>query len=470
MRKPVVLLHVDDRRRDALTYVLLAKLLASMGNNVFLCNRATNKLYWNQLQPDVMVVPYTWTGVKGPEEMAHRARRTRMVLLPTEGMPIGFGNFASGLFDRQGTVKGREYASNLTKALMWGEAGKREVLGTGWINEDVVSVVGCPRFDLFYPEAKLKQLVAEDAQPSIGFVGGFSGINVFDQRSIFGYIDDVRRGYAAAGTNGHAEEPFWWGFAAVRIYLDILDQWILERKRLAKYRPHPFEYFGSYSYLETKYGKQFTLDHPLNPFPLWLASVAAIVVPGVSSTALQAFITGKPAISTHLIMDNPFPSLANRAAFNTPFQRFSLNPRTAQETTDLLETAVRGELKAADTSDPELAALLRDQLDWPRDSFALSSVAREIDSVAKEAADSGHAGPTPANLLKAKVLPYGLWTALQFHLWKHRHSPGRKQLNELSRFWPWHRYEWRIGEQLFRIMLPKMKKDLTTGPRSQVKI
>ena len=461
MRKPVILIHVDDRRRDAFTLVILAKLLRVLGNRVFLTNRASTRLYYKHLQPDVMAVPYPWTGVSGPEEFAQRSKRTRMIVLPTEGMTVSGLQYGIEFFGRGDEKVAQQYARDVTTVFMWGEAAKRS-MGEGINLDEVrVCVVGSPRFDVFFPEVNLSQFVHRDDPPSVGFIGSFSHINVYDQRSVFDMLDGVRTGYVNLGLDGDPEEPFWWHFAAARLYLDLLDEWVLNRKGVAKYRQHPFEYFASYNYLERKYGKQFILDNPINPFPLWLASVKAIVVPGNTSTAIQAYLTGKPVISTHTLMNKPFPGLAKQGGYhNVPFLEFGYNPGSIQQAADHLEAAVKGTLSPADISRPGLADLLKDQLDWPRAEFSLSSVAREIDRVAREAADVNPAFAVPMNLIKANALSYGLRAALKLHGWKHKYTPGRKQVDELSRLWPWHRYEWQIGEGLFRMMLPKMLDDL----------
>ena len=468
MRKPIILIHVDDRRRDALTMVILAKLLRVLGNRVFLSNRATTRLYYKHLQPDVMAVPYPWIGVSGPEEFAERARRTRMIVLPTEGMTVSDLDFGADFFGNGDPTVAREYARHVTTAFMWGEAAKRSV-EEGSLQDHVrVCVVGCPRFDIYDPKLQLEKFAGAEKSPSVGFVGSFSQINVFDQRSVFDLLDGVRTGYAHDGADGNPEEPFWWHFAAARVYLDLLDEWILSRRRIAKYRQHPFEHFASYSYLQHKYGEQFIMDDSLNPFPLWLATVEAIVVPGNSSTTIQAYIAGKPVISTHRLVNIPFPGLAKQKAYdNPPFLEFAHTPPSIKQAADYLEAAIEGSLACTDTSNPGLAALLRDQLDFPRGEFSTSSVAREIDRVAKEAADVNSPPPLAINLIKSKGLPYALRVALKLHELRHHYTQGRRQVNELSRFWPWHRYEWRIGDQLFRAMLPKMMDDLKVTERRQ---
>ena len=260
MRRPNILIHVDDRRRDGPTMVLLAKLLRYMGNRVFLCNRLTNRLYWTQLQPDAMVTPYPWMGVEGPDEFAYRAQRTRMIILPTEGLTTHYIDFAPQFFNGRD-----EYARHVTKALMWGSAAQRALLNTGLLEESQVPVVGCPRFDFYSPEVPLTQLLPVDIKPGVGFVGAFTSINIYDQRSVFQNIDGLRGDDRFFDSDGNLEEFYGWELAVARVYLELMDEWVLSRHRIARYRPHPFEYFGSYTYFQTKYGEKFILDDPLNP-------------------------------------------------------------------------------------------------------------------------------------------------------------------------------------------------------------
>ena len=455
MRRPIILMHVDDRRRDGPALVLLAKLLRHMGNRVFLCNRLTNRLYWTQLQPDAMVTPYPWMGVRGPEELAHRAQRTRMIVLPTEGLTTHYIDFAPQFF---GDCD--EYARHVTKALMWGPAAKRSLLKTGLLEESQVPVVGCPRFDFYYPEVPLKQLLPLDTRPGVGFVGAFTSINIYDQRSVFENVDGLRGDDRFFGSDGNLEEFYGWELAVARLYLELMDEWILSRQGVARYRPHPFEYFDSYKYLQAKYGEKFTLDEPLNPVCLWLASVEAIVTGNFSTSAIEAMITGKPVITLRRLVPSRFDSTLNLERLKTPILDYFYQPHTIAEAADMFEAALKGELQAADASAPGLASILRDQLDWPRGEFSISSAAREIDSVAKEAADANRSHAVSMNLLKAEALPYALRAGLNLRSLMRHHSPIRRRVDELSTFWPWHHHEWRIAGRLFGAMLPKMMEDL----------
>ena len=314
-RKPTILIHVDDRRRDALVCVVLAKLLNFLGNRVLLCNRATHRLYWSQLQPDVLVTPYVWTGVSNPEELARRAERTRMIVFPTEGMVTtgeewvrDYARVPDPNIPLDADTR-RRYTRHLTKALLWGPAAKSALVEGGALDESQVAIIGWPRLDFFHPEAFRNGPNPASSPSGAGFVGGFPPINQFDHRSVFATIDGLRVAQARGSVydaDGNLEDLFWWYYAGARLFMDLLDEWILRRGGVAYYRPHPFEHFGSYNYLKKKYGKEFVLDGPLNPFPLWLASVSALVINRNSSTILPALFTGKPVITLQQMINTPF--------------------------------------------------------------------------------------------------------------------------------------------------------------------
>ena len=188
----------------------------------------------------------------------------------------------------------RRYTRHLTKALLWGPAAKSALVEGGALDESQVAIIGCPRLDFFHPEAFRNGPNPASSPSGAGFVGGFPPINQFDHRSVFATIDGLRVAQARGSVydaDGNLEDLFWWYYAGARLFMDLLDEWILRRGGVAYYRPHPFEHFGSYNYLKKKYGKEFVLDGPLNPFPLWLASVSALVINRNSSTILPALFS-----------------------------------------------------------------------------------------------------------------------------------------------------------------------------------
>ena len=474
-QKPIILIHVEDRRRDALVTVLLAKLLKSLGNRVFLCNRATNPLYWRHLQPDVMLTPFVWTGVSGPEELAHRAKTTRIIVWPTEGMVTTGEEWVRDYayaYDPEivlDTRMRRRYSQHLNRVLLWGNAAKNALVDGGVLDDSQVTITGCPRLDFFHPEIQLAKNSRPEAGSSIGFVGGFPPINPFDQRSVFATIDGLRSPQSRGKSydkDGNLEDLIWWYFGGARLYMELLDEWILGRRGTARFRPHPFEYFGSYKFLKGKFGDRFILDDPLNPFPLWLDSVAALVINRSTSTMLPAFFDGKPVITVQGMIKGPFAKFQEHERYNTGFVDHCYKPETIGEAADMLEAATKGELPGPSLGSPDLAELLRYQLDWPRDNLAISTAAREIDFVAKEAA-AMRSKARPLNLAKVAALPYVMRMGVKWRARKHRNDPGWQQTQELSNFWPWHRYEWHIGEVIYRTMESKMRADLAGAPGPQ---
>ena len=471
MTKPTVLIHVDDRRRDALVCVLLSRMLEEMGNRVYLCNRMTSRLYWTHLQPDVMVQPYVWMGVGSHEELAHRARRTRIVTWPTEGMVATDEEFVrdyARAYDPAIVLSAdvrRRYTQHLTKALLWGEASKRALVEGESLEESQVALIGCPRLDFFHPDIPRPKGATEPGPTTVGFVGGFPPVNVFDQRSVFQTIDGLRAPHArgtAYDEDGGPEDVFWWYYAGARLYIDLLDEWVEKRGGTAFYRPHPFEFFGSYAYLERKYGERFVLDDPLDPFPDWMASVRALVINRSTSTILPALIRGMPVLTVQEMIRPQFAKFVERERYNTGFVDQCYKPKTIAEATELLQAAVQGDLVAPSLDAPDFAALLRDQVDWPRQELALSSSAREIDRIAKEAVD-GRKRSLSFSSLKGKGLPFALRAGLKWRSLRGKYSSGRQQEMELSMLWPWHRYEQQVGDRMYREMRPKMMADLETA-------
>ena len=150
-QKLKILLHCDDRRRDAVTMWALSLLLQDRGYNVLVSNRTTLNRFSRWFDPDIMILSHCFIGFS-PEGIAAKSKRARILVLPTEGMILEPANAISsyaGASPEKGREERRAYTAHVTRFLAWGDAGRRFVVDEGIYDEDQVAVVGNPRFDVY---------------------------------------------------------------------------------------------------------------------------------------------------------------------------------------------------------------------------------------------------------------------------------------------------------------------------------
>jgi len=470
-KHPTVLIHIDDRRRDALAYLLLGKMLEAMGNQVYFCNRFTNRIAWLVLQPDAMVVPYVWMGVKGgADELAARAKRTKIIVLPTEGaeMPDELFRDLVGIYDPSVKIDRNtrtQYTRHVTKTLQWGRNQRDGLLERGILREDQVSVVGSIRSDLLRPEFRMVQPSVDGEAANLGFAGQFDSINVFDQRSVFQVIDG-HRGSDARGRiydeSRELEDYFWSHYAYVRLYLILIEKIIAKGNCRVLYRAHPFEHLPNYSYLQETLGSRFVLDPPLTPLYQWLHSLEAVVCT-TSFVGFEGMMMEKPVITVQSIIEPRLREHLTIRRYWYEYLEWCWRPKTVDEALDLMDLAAHRKLPAKHLSNPEFQRYIEEQLDWPRQEPSIFSAAKEIDAIAKAACmerpRSGlgarmHGLLAPAGLVGINAYRLCQLQELRFKgLW-HPTAELRGKIYEqtYSAFYPWHRYEFRLADQLFPIL------------------
>ena len=189
-----VLLHCDARRRAAVTMWALSILLQARGYKVLVANRTTFKHYCRWYDPDIIILSHCFMCLSS-DELAERSKRSRILVLPTEGYILEPGTAISsysGVSPTKSQQERRVYTSHITRLLAWGDAACRFVLNEGIYEEDQVAVVGNPRFDI-YRTSYFDDLRARVRKPNVvGIAGDQVRLNVYDQRNPLYYFDQIR--------------------------------------------------------------------------------------------------------------------------------------------------------------------------------------------------------------------------------------------------------------------------------------
>lgn len=461
MRRRVrILLHCDDRRRDSVTMSMLAFCLKGMGHDVRLCNRVTLRKYDPVFDPDLIVLSHSFMYGGGPDDLARKARRAKILILPTEGAILGRGQGLTS-YSGQPIDAPRENRQALTryvsKIFVWGDATRRFLIEEGIYQDHQVMVVGCPRFDLYrsplFREIRLRNVSAR----RVGVVGVFQAINIFDQRNHLLTIDQLRHSQRIYyDEDKNLEDYFWWQYANFRLTLDLVEEAILRRGMSVYYRPHPNEHINSYQFLQARLGSSFRLERGDTPFFSWLAQVPALVITN-STTAVEAFITSTPAISLQSMLGESLDRHMNLPDWCHPMLQYCRNPKSVGEAVDLIEMAVAGNLEPTDINIPSVAQFLRDFYDWPRVELSMVSVVREIDRMARE--ELG--GQTSRNVLDPYRVGTGavllLMNAFMFFWYGVRGGSVHRH----SHFYPWHQADIKLASQLYRQLTPRIGELVT---------
>lgn len=446
-RKVRILIHCDERRRDAVTISLLGFYLRDLGHEVVLCNRITLKPYDRLFDPDIIVLSHSFM-YGGPEQLDQKTRRAKILVLPTEGVILSWKSAVLSYSGRPIDTPSQDrpaLTKSITKIFVWGDAARRLLLDEGIYREDQVQVVGCPRFDLYQSQIFSEFRSNGSASKGIGVVGGFSSINPFDQRSFLLGLDQLRTEHGTYfDEDKNLEDYIWSQSAQFRVVLEFLDASVLEHQMDAHYRPHPNEYFGNYGFLQERLGNRLTLEQGTVPFFLWLARLYALVVTN-STTVVEAFITGVPAITLQAVLGDSLDRHVQLESHRHPLLQYCWRPRSIQEAVEMTAAAQRGELEPTDIDAPEVAKFLRDYYDWPRTEPSMATIARSIDRIAQEEVNVNGSRSTSglrhfrnkAALLGANLLLHNLYRT---HL--------KPVVREDIHYYPWHRSDQKLAGQV----------------------
>jgi len=375
-----VLIYADHRRRDAPSALLISFYLKKLGYNTVIGNRITSKALFYKLKPDLMINTHP-NAVFTPNELKNAAKDCIFILMHPESS----GMQREAMIDhmRGGSVEiGDTYTRHYSKVLTWGPQLKEWIVNEGLYSHDKVEVVGCPRYDFY--------LSTDNSVKSgkLGIMSSFTGISNFDNRNMFELINSGRGMHDIHyGKNGGYEDYLWTSAAYIRLFLEFLDKWCLEKNNEIILRPYTLENIDDFSFFTNRYGEYLTLDSNTF-FPKWLSNLSANVY-CYSSSVIESIISEVPYINLQGIIEE-------RLEFHQPkniildqrgdIYNFTYKPESIDELVEMTQKAVSGDLdmhtKLIDS--PELKDMLWRFYGWPQKKPSSEIVASIVNDLLSE--------------------------------------------------------------------------------------
>lgn len=449
-----VLLHCEDRRRDAATIWALKVLLTLQGFEVLVSNRRTFRTYDRWFDPDVVILSHA-TAAWRAEELKEKAKSAKLVVLPTEGAIFSRHNVVqcySGTNVLEGSRRRREYTRYIDRVLMWGHANAAAVVEEGIYDERQIAVIGGPRLDV-YKSGCFDDLMAASREGAVcGFASSVAALNLYDRRNPVEFLDHVRQ--TGSGNNFQADESledyYWYAAAGLRLQLEFL--YGSSGKDLEiSLRPHIYEHESHYEFVERAV-PGVHLSVAVEPFYAWLARVRTLVVVR-STTIADSLVAGVPVIALQPLMKDLHQHLRG-PDIDMPFLPYCHAPASLEEALEMAKRGCDGTLAAASMEDPGLAAAMRDYYSWPSEGFALLKVGTEVMALLGEEVPVDYpaleALTRRVALRRYQASEYAkdVVKGLQWELLPPEARPGSLYTSRYAHFHPWHRAERVFGEQL----------------------
>lgn len=374
MRRPTVLLHIDEKQRDMHIVYWISLWLEKFGFKSYFCNRATRDLFWETIKPDIMLDSHL--NYYEFKTLEFRSQFTKLCVLPAEGA-IFNDNIISWLyFSRHETTEQKKTKSRfLEKTFLWGSKAKESFVKSGLFNEEQLVVAGNPQYDVYMRD------IIPGKHTKLGILTMFKGINIFDDRNQLEFFDSLRE-HHDCGTHypkgRNVEDFIWYYTCGFRVTIDLIDALMEDGEENFEVllRPHHNENPKNYKYLEKRFPSKIRLEYK-TPFFDWLQKVYAVIL-CKSTTIAEAIIACKPVISIEKLMGDRLDDHMNLPDNRIPqFMACAWQPENNQEAIRLCKKAKEGALPST-PNNSGLKELINDYFGYPRKLPATFLIAKEI--------------------------------------------------------------------------------------------
>ena len=145
VRKPRIMLGVDHKWRDLMSYSHLKLLLEERyGFEVFLIHRGWEPFYLSLVRPDILILEGLFYDKWTVLARELHSMGVKVVILPTEGAPASLPGKLR--------LAGKQYDySNVDLFCSWNESIKDLILELGKLPSERIRITGGPRFDFYRP-------------------------------------------------------------------------------------------------------------------------------------------------------------------------------------------------------------------------------------------------------------------------------------------------------------------------------
>ncbi|MFC2156797.1 hypothetical protein ACFLT9_03065 [Acidobacteriota bacterium] len=377
IKKYKVLIHLDELQRDYVFSHWIGSCLENLGFEVAYCTRLTRKYLWRNWKPHAMLDSHI--GYHSSEsELKDLTSQTLLFLLPAEGLQFCVEHIHvpySGLENDKA-----DYLKYLKRIFLWGEWQKSLLEKRKLFPPGLAIVTGNPKYDGIN---EYKRKPAE--QRSVGIVGFFNGINIFDDRNFLDFVYNLRN---RQGINfdwdGQVEDFIWYQVGAFRLFMQVAEK-LIEDGYTVSYRPHQLENRDNYEGFKKRFGNHFVVDDG-RPFQDWLTRQHAVVL--MKSTSIyESFLMGIPIITTedmlpHLDEHMSIPNI------RIPELRYCWRPKSFPEILSLVSKAAEDKL-AVCLDEGILRDRIQQYFQFPRKKASSWIIAEEIQKECQKADQQG---------------------------------------------------------------------------------
>lgn len=375
LRKPVVMVMIDQATRDAFSQLLIVHYLRSRGARVVVANQVTWVASWERYRPDVVYISWLGGLMKYIRKMRHKPE---IVLMDQEGGRLGEVAFKRS-FMRVNDDKA-ELGRHGSLAFLWGRDHKGWLAEMNTISPERALVTGSPRLDPYLDTRAVQRRYVgvtfrADAVTAVprDFVS-----NIFEYAG-HGPEDWLSVGYPKTAQQ---EDRIWHVAAGLRYIFKILIELRRRTDIPLVLRPGPWEQYEMYEFLRNKL-KNVSIE-PLMSQEDYVRN-AFVVIDEASSLGLEALIAGTPVISTQGLiprLEDHIGGGEDAGFFNAPYKRSYWLPKSIEEAVQMILQAEKGKLLTVPDVEAT-AAYFRDSHSWPRSrpsSFQISDALLELAS------------------------------------------------------------------------------------------
>lgn len=345
VKKPKVVLVVDNPIRDLPGLTLVAFELAQCNVNVYLMPMSLIDLELWPLMPDLVLMNYL------------RATNEKLIgRILNAGIQVGILDTEIGVLPsweefEMVIARSDQTRKSVSFFLSWGEKVKEFLVSKNYYREDQVKITGCPRFDFYADQWKnvakrrapyvipySRNLVLMNA--NFAFVNSNKGFD-YEMKMMadqFGYSIDFMKGWYEVE------------YSALKMFAELANT-VAERLPAATvvFRPHPFENMKVYEPLLKKLPnlhlvREGTVDS-------WIMNAKAVIQTNCT-TAIESALSGVPTFQPMWVP--AFFKMENANAVSVPFE-------TADHLIESLDQNLKGKYHLPKNIEHELEKVI---FDW----------------------------------------------------------------------------------------------------------
>jgi len=374
--KKRVLINNDNGRRDLLGLRLLDEALKRKRFQTEFCNRNNIKAKLRTFKPHALIA------ARGDNPIVRQASKAcKVYIVPGEGGRQTKETMLS-VFMGRGYTK-LDDVDWISRCYLWNENTRKWLLETDLFDEKQLVVVGNPRIDIYRHVDLLKSSVEKnrkDFRIGVAFSATTTSTYFGEQHFAEVYHDTVHRDFKfpIVGPGRHFEDIIWRDHAILRRMIHVIKDYMNADLGKMWLRPNPLEGIKEYHFLEKRYPGRATVKTNQS-LPEFLSGIDVLLTCW-STTGIEALMLGVPVISINGLIDQErlYDHVSPVASGFETFVPFYHLPKTEAELLDLLRQAKDGQLAPSQKSKEEVAALLKNNYNWPSKQQTVDLIASDL--------------------------------------------------------------------------------------------